>query len=203
MARSVECLNMAVYWALCFSLILGFSLLIGCTPKPIYHHKGGGKSGAVASQAKAKASTTPKVSTSQPAVSKSPVLTAGGRKRPAPVVKKPKTAHPHDPLKISTKNAYQLGVASYYGKKFHGRKTANGETFNMYKMTAAHRVLPLGTYVKVTNMSNGRWVEAKINDRGPFIEGRILDLSFGAALELEMVKAGTAEVMIEITRPLE
>ena len=99
---------------------------------------------------------------------------------------------------ISRENAYQIGVASYYGEKFHGRKTANGETFNMYKMTAAHRVLPLGTMIRVTHLTNGRTVVVKINDRGPFIEGRVLDLSFAAALELEMVAAGTAEVMIEI-----
>ena len=68
----------------------------------------------------------------------------------------------------------------------------------MYKLTAAHRVLPLGTMARVTNLTNGRWVEVKVNDRGPFIEGRILDLSFAAALELEMVEAGTTEVMIEI-----
>ena len=79
----------------------------------------------------------------------------------------------------------------------------HGMVFNMYKLTAAHRVLALGTYVKVTNMQNGRWVEVKVNDRGPFIEGRILDLSFAAALELEMVEQGTAKVMIEITRPVE
>lgn len=103
-----------------------------------------------------------------------------------------------EPHSISTRDAYQVGMASYYGKKFHKRKTASGEIFNMYKLTAAHRVLPLGTIVKVTHMSNGKSVIVKVNDRGPFIEGRILDLSFAAALELEMVTAGTAEVMIEI-----
>lgn len=121
--------------------------------------------------------------------------------RPSQVVAPGPAGHPVDLDKIDT--AYQVGVASYYGKKFHGRKTANGEVFNMYKLTAAHRVLPLGTQVKVTNLQNGRWVEVKVNDRGPFIEGRILDLSFAAALELEMVKQGTAKVMIEITRPVE
>ncbi len=117
---------------------------------------------------------------------------------PSPVVAPKQTAHPIDAAKMDTSKAYQIGVASYYGKKFHGRKTANGEVFNMYKLTAAHRVLPLGTRVRVTSMKNGRWVEVKVNDRGPFIEGRILDLSFAAALELEMVQAGTARVMIEI-----
>ena len=139
-----------------------------------------------------------------------PVYRSGGVSRPVktaaspPVVVAPgPAAHPIDPNKIDIGKAYQIGVASYYGKKFHGRKTANGEVFNMYKLTAAHRVLPLGTHVKVTNLQNGRWVEVKVNDRGPFIEGRILDLSFASALELEMVKQGTAKVMIEIIRPVE
>ena len=139
-----------------------------------------------------------------------PVYRSDGASRSAKPVASPPAvltsapaAHPVDPDKIDTRKAYQVGVASYYGKKFHGRKTANGEVFNMYKLTAAHRVLPLGTYVKVTNLQNGRWVEVKVNDRGPFIEGRILDLSFAAALELEMVEQGTAKVMIEITRPVE
>jgi rare lipoprotein A (peptidoglycan hydrolase) len=113
------------------------------------------------------------------------------------------SARPVDPVTISTRDAYQVGVASYYGEKFHGRKTANGEVFNMYKLTAAHRVLPLGTKIKVTHMSNGHSVVVKVNDRGPFIEGRVLDLSFAAALELEMVSAGTAEVMIEIVESAE
>jgi rare lipoprotein A len=124
--------------------------------------------------------------------------------RDAPsVVAAPTNAHPIDPLNISTANAYQVGTSSYYGKKFHGRKTANGEIFNMYKLTAAHRVLPLGTVAKVTNLANGRWVVVKVNDRGPFIEGRILDLSFAAALEIEMVESGTAKVMIEIVEAVD
>jgi len=124
-------------------------------------------------------------------------------KKPPRIQTPPSTAHPVDLTGLDTSKAYQIGVASYYGKKFHGRKTANGEVFNMYKLTAAHRVLPLGTRVKVTNMRNGCWVEVKVNDRGPFIEGRVLDLSFAAALELEMVNAGTARVMIEIVQAVD
>ena len=123
--------------------------------------------------------------------------------RGARIAKPEKTAHPVDVSRISRENAYQIGLASYYGEKFHGRKTANGETFNMYKLTAAHRVLPLGTVVQVTHLTNGRRVVVKVNDRGPFIEGRVLDLSFAAALELEMVAAGTAEVMIEIVEEVD
>ena len=128
---------------------------------------------------------------------------ASAQRSPEPVAAPRTTAHPVNAAQIDTSKAYQLGVSSYYGKKFHGRKTANGEVFNMYKLTAAHRVLPLGTYVRVTNLSNGRWVEVKVNDRGPFIEGRILDLSFAAALEIEMVQAGTARVMIEIIKEVD
>lgn len=90
------------------------------------------------------------------------------------------------------------GVASYYGKDFHGRKTANGETFDMYGLTAAHKTLPLGTRVRVTNMANGKSVIVKINDRGPFVAGRILDLSFEAAKRLGMIASGTADVQITI-----
>ena len=113
------------------------------------------------------------------------------------------SAHPFDPAKLDIKSAYQLGIASFYGDKFHGKQTASGEVFNMYKLTAAHRVLPLGTWIRVTSLENGRWVEVKVNDRGPFVEGRILDLSFAAALELEMVSAGLVRVMVEIVKTVE
>lgn len=99
---------------------------------------------------------------------------------------------------VSTEGAYQVGVASYYAHKFHGRKTANGETFDMYGMTAAHRELPLGTVIRVTHLENGRSIEVRVNDRGPFIPGRVLDLSLGAAQRLDLVEAGVAHVMIEI-----
>jgi rare lipoprotein A len=93
---------------------------------------------------------------------------------------------------------YLRGLASWYGRDFHGRKTANGETYDMYKLTAAHRTLPLGTRVRVWNVENGRSCILRVNDRGPFIEGRILDLSYAAALELEMAIKGVATVQIEI-----
>lgn len=91
----------------------------------------------------------------------------------------------------------QQGLASWYGRKFHGRKTSNGETYNMYAMTAAHKTLPLGTSVRVHNLSNGRQTVVRINDRGPFIEGRIIDLSYSAANKLGVVGPGTAPVKIE------
>lgn len=90
------------------------------------------------------------------------------------------------------------GIASWYGPGFHGRKTSSGEVFDMHDFTAAHRTMPFGTYLKVTDRRNGRWVRVKVNDRGPFIRGRILDLSYGAAKALDMIGTGTAAVEIQV-----
>jgi len=94
----------------------------------------------------------------------------------------------------------QVGVASWYGKKFHGRKTASGEKFDMYKLTAAHRSLPFGTKVKVKNLDNGKEVVVRINDRGPFKKGRIIDLSYAAAKKVGMIRAGCARVRITVVK---
>ena len=91
----------------------------------------------------------------------------------------------------------QYGTASWYGRPFHGRRTASGEIYDMYEVTAAHRTAPLGTYALVTNLSNGQIVQVRINDRGPAIRRRILDLSYGAARELGMVTSGVARVKVE------
>ena len=91
-----------------------------------------------------------------------------------------------------------VGVASYYGRRFHGRLTANGERFDMNAMTAAHKTLPFGTRVRVTNPRNGRSVTVRINDRGPFIKGRTIDLSRGAAERIGMIKSGHARVQLDI-----
>jgi rare lipoprotein A len=92
------------------------------------------------------------------------------------------------------------GTASYYGPGFHGRKTANGERFDQHGNTAAHRTLPFGTRVRVTNLANGESVVVRINDRGPFKRGRIIDLSLGAARKIGMVGTGTARVRVEVIR---
>jgi len=92
----------------------------------------------------------------------------------------------------------QTGEASWYGEPHHGRPTASGEIYDMYQLTAAHRTLPLGTRVLVTNLKNGRAVEVRINDRGPSVEGRIIDLSFAAAKELGAVPSGTIPVRIRV-----
>ncbi len=90
----------------------------------------------------------------------------------------------------------QRGTASWYGRKFHGRRTSNGEVYDMYGISAAHKTLPFGTVVRVTNLRNERQLDIRINDRGPFVKGRIIDLSYGAAQKLEVVGPGTAPVEI-------
>jgi len=95
-------------------------------------------------------------------------------------------------------SAQETGYASWYGGKFQGRKTANGEIFDTNQLTAAHRTLPFGTLVKVTNMGNGLSVTVRINDRGPFVEGRIIDLSRAAADAIGMMGSGVAYVSVEV-----
>lgn len=108
----------------------------------------------------------------------------------------------------SAENFKEWGVASWYGKKFHGRETSSGEIYDMHLMTAAHKNLPLPTFVKVTRADTGKSVVVKVNDRGPFVGDRIIDLSFAAATELDMVDSGKVEVYIEalsthyITQPI-
>ena len=100
-------------------------------------------------------------------------------------------------LLASARGFIQEGQASWYGRDFHGRKTANGETYDMYALTAAHKTLPLGTWVKVTNLANFQEVTVRINDRGPFVQGRIIDLSHTGAKSIGMLDQGTAPVRIE------
>lgn len=92
------------------------------------------------------------------------------------------------------------GVASWYGEQFHGNQTASGETYNMYQHTAAHRTLPFGTRVRVTRRDNGRAVVVRINDRGPFADDRIIDLSYAAAAEVGMINDGLAPVELEVVQ---
>ena len=100
------------------------------------------------------------------------------------------------PLKSSA-GFRERGIASWYGNKFHGKRTSSGETYDMYAMTAAHKTLPLPTYVSVTNVKTGQKVIVKVNDRGPFIGKRIIDLSYTAAKKLDLIQAGTGEVIVE------
>jgi len=101
----------------------------------------------------------------------------------------------YDPL-ASHEGFVEKGTASWYGADFHGKKTSNGETYDMYAMTAAHKTLPLGVYVEVTNLANGRRTVVRVNDRGPFVKGRVIDLSYAAARQLDVVGPGTAPVRI-------
>ncbi|RMH21439.1 MAG: septal ring lytic transglycosylase RlpA family protein [Acidobacteria bacterium] len=108
------------------------------------------------------------------------------------------SSHRAEPPRIRSAAGVERGIASWYGKPFHGRRTASGEVYDMHALTAAHPTLPLGTVVEVTHLGNGRRVTVRINDRGPFVPGRIIDLSFAAAQRLDMVREGVAEVEIRV-----
>jgi rare lipoprotein A len=95
---------------------------------------------------------------------------------------------------------YQVGTASWYGKQFHGKTTASGEDFDMFEFTAAHRKLPLGSFVKVTNLKNGKWIIVRVNDRGPYVGNRIMDLSYSAARMLNF-RDGVERIRIDLIQP--
>jgi rare lipoprotein A len=101
----------------------------------------------------------------------------------------------------SVEDFEETGIASWYGNKFHGRRTSSGEDYNMYAMTAAHKTLPIPVFVEVTNLDNGRKAIVKVNDRGPFHEDRIIDLSYAAATRLGVAQTGTANVTIRLVTP--
>ncbi len=125
--------------------------------------------------------------------------------KPPPKSSKQKTQATQRPYTIKGKKYTPMasahgyvekGLASWYGKKFHGRKTSNGETYDMYAMTAAHKTLPMGTWVKVNNLGNKQEIIVRVNDRGPFVRGRIIDLSYAGARKMGMVGPGTARVKV-------
>ena len=101
----------------------------------------------------------------------------------------------------TSKDYVQRGIASWYGDPFHGRTTSTGETYDMYAMTAAHKTLPLPTYVRVTDLDTGNRVVVRVNDRGPFVEGRVIDLSYIAAVKLGIADRGTARVEVRALDP--
>lgn len=116
--------------------------------------------------------------------------------QPAPSARAPKKSRPAD---ITDAGIYtEEGNASWYGAPFHGRKASNGERYDMYKLTAAHRTLPFNSMVRVTNLSNGKTTTVRITDRGPFVDNRIIDLSLAAAREIESVGPGVVPVRIEV-----
>jgi rare lipoprotein A len=134
--------------------------------------------------------------------SPSPRYTIGKIKGKTPSVKIPENAakeelQPVESLPVGTKIR---GLASYYADDYNGKPTSNGEIFDMYGLTCAHRTLPFQTWLEVKNLSNGKTVIVRVNDRGPFIEGRIIDLSYGAAKEIDMLGSGVEEVEIVVIK---
>jgi len=119
---------------------------------------------------------------------------AGGSPEIGPT---PTTPGIESPTKVGD---IQYGVSSYYADKFHGRRTANGEIYDMYGISAAHQTLPLNSVIRVTNLENNKVLKMKINDRGPFLKNRILDCSYGAAAKLGFISNGTAMVKIEVLK---
>ena len=115
---------------------------------------------------------------------------APGPQQTSPEVRKPPKTKP-----------YQVGTASWYGQIFDGKPTASGEPYDMYNMTAAHLKLPMGSYVRVTNLRNGRAVVVRVNDRGPIVPGRIIDLSYGAAQALQFKQRGLQRVRLDLVNP--
>ncbi|MEM9623517.1 MAG: septal ring lytic transglycosylase RlpA family protein, partial [Pseudomonadota bacterium] len=131
---------------------------------------------------------------------------------PDPVVKKePRSRYGNGPVYTVLGKSYRVmdsasgyrkrGIASWYGTKFHGRKTSSQEPYDIFKLTAAHKHLPIPSYVRVTNLHNGRHTIVRVNDRGPFHDDRIIDLSYAAAVKLDFHKHGTAQVLVEVVEP--
>lgn len=120
------------------------------------------------------------------------------RSHPASHAKQSNAVTRNSPRRYANIPGTMHGVASWYGREFHGRHTANGEVYNMHAHTAAHRTLPFGTIVRVTNLRNGRQALVRINDRGPFVPGREIDLSYGAARDLGMLEAGVVKVRLDV-----
>ncbi len=137
-------------------------------------------------------------SASAPPKAKKKVAHKAKAKATAKVASAPKKSKAKVAKASSGGSSFQSGVASWYGGNFHGRKTANGETYNMNALTAAHKTLPFGTKVRVTNTRNGGSVVVRINDRGPFIAGRVIDLSRAAASQIGVTSSGVAPVKLAI-----
>ncbi len=126
-----------------------------------------------------------------------PPITPEPSARKRPPTQRPYTINGKTYYPIESADGYkEKGKASWYGKKFHGRKTANGETYDMYAKTAAHKTLPMGTILLVRNLDNGMETVVRVNDRGPFVRGRIIDLSYTAASEVNMVRSGVVRTEI-------
>ncbi|MFT7560293.1 MAG: rare lipoprotein A [Flavobacteriales bacterium] len=182
----------------CFrALILGFALIVmfsGCGTRSYKHSDpvGDGLRNIVPTKEKDRAPANPKdVSAVKDAVPRYESRTKAGNKSPYKV--KGIVYH-----LMSNPHGYsERARASWYGEKFQGNHTSNGEIYDMYQMTAAHKTLPIPSYVRVTNTLNGKKVVVRVNDRGPFAEGRVIDLSYAAAKKLDYLREGTAPVLVE------
>jgi peptidoglycan lytic transglycosylase len=130
-----------------------------------------------------------------------PEPNSSNRKTEASAIPSVNTEKPMAQKHSPRPKAYQVGKASWYGEYFEGKPTASGELFDMYEFTAAHMTLPLGTLLRVTNLRNGRWVVVRVNDRGPVVPGRIIDLSYGAAKMLKFREKGLAPVRLDVVQP--
>jgi rare lipoprotein A len=143
---------------------------------------------------------TPAPDLQQQALSSIPSGTVNG---PAPATAPAQLAAPAPQTPLVREPGYrETGIAGWYGKELQGKKTASGKVFDMEGLSAAHRTLPLGTVVRVTNLDNSKSIDIKIIDRGPFVKNRILDLSYGAARELGFLESGTARVKVETLKPV-
>ena len=160
------------------------ALLAGCATHGNGYYKGDGPGGPPPVNLDKLADATPKAEPLNPGANTP--YTALGRK--------------YVPY-TSLKPYRQRGVATWYGRKFQGKRTASGERYDMYAMTAAHTVLPIPSYARVTNLANGRSVVVRINDRGPFLSDRLIDLSYAAAYKLGYANAGSAKVEVEAILP--
>ena len=126
---------------------------------------------------------------------KPPQIPVAPAPRTAPAAPSPRAARPAPAAPVGTA---EVGIASWYGHPYHGRHAANGEIYDMEKLTAAHRTLPFETWVRVRNTTNNKTIEVRINDRGPFVDGRIIDLSHAAAEAIDLIRPGIAKVRVEV-----
>lgn len=173
-------------------VVLGFAALAACTVTPPPQSGGGGGT-----------AVTDTVSDGAPVRTIAPGDVANAVPRPDPILaagnKSPYTVNGVTyEIMDDYRNYREQGIASWYGTKFHGRKTSNGEIFDLYAATAAHKTLPIPTYAEVTNLNNGRSIVVRVNDRGPFHPDRVIDLSYGAAVKLGFMKQGTAPVEVRV-----
>ncbi|GAB6058656.1 septal ring lytic transglycosylase RlpA family protein [Desulfonatronum parangueonense] len=165
-------------------MLCAMILLAGCASKPAPEPQ----------RHPSPAREEPRPSVSRPQPSPAPTPTPA----PAPPTARPYTVLGQTYHPLTTADGFvEEGIASWYGPQFHAKRTASGEVYNMYDLTAAHRVLPMQTKIRVTNLDNGKSVVLRVNDRGPFVGNRVVDLSYKAAQELDIIRPGTAPVRVE------